>query len=159
MDRIHLVGGGIPAVPDAFLASLRAYDPTLLVRWNQPPSFSKRQPGFVIEQCIRHLAPGSEHSHVCQRSYVMTCRAADGSMLPLGDAILNEIKRRDVTKAGFGPEDHARFCRANHETLMTQRAKIERDQAEAVRHASRLNRRQLLQAIRLMGKHDLRVNQ
>jgi hypothetical protein len=159
MDRIKLVGGGQPAVPESFRAKLKALDPNLCVRWNQPPAFSKRPPRFVIEQCVKHHAAGTEHDHTCERLYVMLVQGPDGSMAGLGDWVLDEIKRRDVQRSGYGPDDLARFCRDNQTEVLAQRAKMEKDQEESVRHASKFNRRQLCRALTLMGRHDLRVNQ
>lgn len=159
MDRIKLIGGGQPAIPADFKAKLRALDPSLLVRWNQPPEFSKRPPRFVIEQCIGHHGPTAEHTHVCQRLYVFLVQDSDGNMAQLGDWVLEEIKRRDVQRAGYGPNDLERFCRDNQQEVLAQRAKIEADQADAVKHASKFNRRQLIHALDLMGRHSLEVNQ
>lgn len=160
MDRIELIGGGSPSVPDWFRIRLRELDPTLLVRWNQPPPFSRRPARFVIEQCVRHHASTSEHNHLCERIYVLQCQDDEGAMMPLGEAVLNEIKRRDVAAAGYGPDDLARFCADNQALVLAEREKIDQAQTDAVKHASRFNRRQLLHAITLMGRHDVcRVNQ
>jgi hypothetical protein len=160
MDRILLIGGGAPAVPESFRQRLHALDPTLLVRWNQPPKGSRRPARFMIEQCVRHHGEAvTDHSHLCERIYVFQCQNPDGTMMPLDDAVLEEIKKRDVMQSGYGPNDLARFCKDHQDLVMDQRRKIEEEQADAVKHASRFNRRQLLQAITLMGRHSLEVNQ
>jgi len=137
-----------PSVSESFKAQLRSYDPTLCVMWN-----SKKM-RFVVQQCVEHHAPGGEHTHLCQRIYVLLAQASDGTMLPLGDTVMNAIRARDVTKAGYGPTDLQRWIgdRNNEETKV--REKIDRDQTDAVKHASRFNRRQLLSAfnkLNMMG--------
>lgn len=160
MDRITLVGGGRPAIPEGFRERLRALDPTLCVRWNQPPPWSKKPPRFIIEQCVKHYAIGAEHDHTCQRLYVFLVQDAEGGMMPLGDAVLEEIKSRDVQRAGYGPNDLDRFIREHQEQLDANREQITAAQADSVRHASRFNRRQLLKAVHLIQQHDVcRINQ
>lgn len=156
VDRIQLTGrDAAPTVSEQFKKQLRALDPTLCVRWNQPPAFSKRPPRFVIEQCVRHHAAGTEHDHTCQRIYVLICQDADGCMLPLGETVLEEIRARDVTKAGYGPNDLKKFCDDNQALVLAERKKMEQDQEDSIRHASKFNRRHLLRAVNLMGQHDV----
>jgi len=154
INRILVPGqtGEAPAISDAFRQRLRETDPDLCVAWN---SIKKR---FVIEQCVKHLSGTVEHSHVCDRLYVLMVQDEDGCMLPLGDKVIEMIKARDVSKLGYGPNDLNRF-----QTDIKNAAKeeIERRQKAgeaAIRYGSRHNRRQLLQAIHLVQQHNLTPN-
>jgi len=155
VNRVVLVGGdsAAPNVPESFRESLRAYDPDLLVSWNP---FKRR---FVIEQCVRHYAPTSEHTHVCQRLYVCMAQDDDGTMIPLGDRVIEMVKAKDTRRAGYGPQDLARFLRNQREIIQKDREERERKMGEVIREGSRDNRRQLRKALHLIQQHDLRVNQ
>lgn len=76
-------------------------------------------------------------------------------MMPLGDKVLEEIKLRDVQQAGYGPNDLKKFCDDNQALVLAERKKMEQDQEDSIRHASKFNRRQLLRAVTLMGHHDV----
>lgn len=141
-----------PAIPESFVRQLRQYDPTLLVAWNQ---IKKRH---VIEQCVRHLSPGPEHSHLCDRNFVVMAQDDEGVMLPLGDAVIDKIKAADVSRAGFGPDDLAKFLSSQKEVLKADRADRDKKMTEAFKHGSRFNKRQLLHAKHLIDQHDLRPN-
>ena len=153
MDRIQIIGDTTPAISQGFRDKLRAQDPTLTVSWN----WKKRR--FVIEQCVRHHASTAEHNHLCERIYVLLVQDPDGGMLALGDHVLEEIRRRDIHRAGYGPNDLGRFTRDMQAKLEDHQQKIDAAQADAVHHASRVNRRQLLRAISMMQNHSLEVNQ
>lgn len=152
-DRITIIGGGAPSIPENFRTALRALDPSLLVTWNP----GKRR--FVIEQCVQHLAPTTEHTHLCGRVYVYLVQDPEGNMMGLGDAVLQEIRRRDVSRSGYGPDDLQKWTRDMQTQLDAARERIEKQQADSVHHASRFNRRQLLRAIHLMQQHSMQVNQ
>lgn len=141
-----------PAIPESFRAQLRQYDPDLLVAWNH---IKKR---FVIEQCVQH-AGGPEHTHVCGRNFVVLAQDDDGVMLPLGDRVMEKIKAADVTRAGYGPEDLAKFLKDQKAVLAADRKDREQKSRDAVTHGSRFNRRQLLKAKHLIDQHNLTVNQ
>lgn len=142
-----------PAIPESFLESLRQYDRSLLVAWNH---IRKR---FVIEQCTEHYADGNAHSHLCRRIFVLMAQDDEGVMLPLGDRVMDKIRAADVSKAGYGPNDLAKFLADQKLVLKKDHDDREAAMADAVRHGSKLNRRQLLKAIHLMQQHNLTVNQ
>lgn len=141
-DQITLVTDDFtgPSVPENFLRNLQTYDPSLLVRWNH------KKMRFVIEQCTRHYAQGVGHNHLCERIYVMLVQDPDGCMMSLGDAVIEQIKKRDVTKQGYGPEGLARWTADRAREDAEVRADIERKQDDAIKHCSRFSRRQLLDA-------------
>ena len=140
-DKITLVTNDYsgPAIPEQFERNLRAYDPTLLVRWN----YKKMR--FVIEQCVEHHGP-AEHNHLCARIYVLLCQDPEGCMMSLGDAVMNMLRVRDVSKAGYGPNDLKQWIGDANAKDEAVRAGIEKKQAEAVKHASSYGRRQLIRA-------------
>jgi hypothetical protein len=142
-----------PAIPESFVAQLRQYDPTLLVAWN---GIRKR---FVIEKCDQHLSGVEAHTHLCRRSFVVMAQDDDGVMMPLGDRVMDKIRAADVTNAGYGPDDLARFLADQKAVFKKYREDIDAKSADAIRHGSRINKRQLLKAIHLIQQHDLRVNQ
>lgn len=142
-----------PAIPDSFRRQLRQYDPSLLVAWNE---IKKR---FVIEQCVKHLSPGPEHSHICDRLFVALAQDDEGVMLPLGDKMMDKIKAADVTRAGYGPNDKSRFLADQKKILAADREDRDRKTDDAFKHGSRFNRRQLLKAKHLIDQHNLTVNQ
>lgn len=152
---IHIVGDAAPAISAEFKARLKAFDPLLCVSWNR----LRRR--FVIEQCIAHHAPTSEHSHLCERIYVLLVESPEGTMLGLGDHVFTELRARDVRNAGYTEDARGRenFLRDAANACERSQRKIEADQADAVRHCSRSNRRQLSRAIHLMQQHSLNVNQ
>lgn len=156
VNRVVLVGnsqGGAPAVSDAFRQMLRGYDPDLLVSWN---SLKRR---FVIEQCVRHYAATSEHTHVCQRLYVLMAQDEAGVMVPLGEKVMDMIREKDTRKAGYGPGDLARFLRDQRRVIEADREDRSKKMGEVIRYGSRHNRAQLRKALHLIQQHDLRVNQ
>ena len=142
-----------PAIPESFIAQLRQYDSTLLVAWN---SIKNR---FVIEKCDEHYAEGPAHSHLCRRSYVLMAQDDEGVMLPLGDHVMDKIRAADVTRAGYGPDDLAKFLADQKAVLKKDHEDRDKKMRDAVRHGSKLNRRQLLRAIHLIQQHNLTVNQ
>jgi hypothetical protein len=154
INRIVLPGQTLegPAIPESFLLQLRQYDPSLLVAWNQ---IKKR---FVIEQCVQHLSPGPEHSHVCNRNFVVMAQDDEGVMLPLGDAVMDKIKAADVSRAGFGPDDLEAFLKSQKKILKADQENREKKVDDAFKHGSRFNKRQLLKAKHLIDQHDLRPN-
>lgn len=141
-DRIKIIGGGSegPAIPESFVRQLREYDRTLLVQWNPVKN------RFVVQQCIKHHAPTEAHNHLCERIYVFLCQDSEGCMMGLGDAVMNAIKARDVTKAGYGPEHLQKWIDDRTEEDMKNRERIAVRQADVIRHCSRFNRRQILGA-------------
>jgi hypothetical protein len=147
MDKITLVTDDFsgPKVSEKFLADLKRYDSTLLVRWN----YKKMR--FVIEQCIRHHAPTAEHSHICERIYVLLVQDSDGGMMALHSGVIEQIKARDVTQAGYGPNDVHKFIADANEIERKAREKIDRDQSDAVRHCSRDGRAQVIRAFNMLN--------
>lgn len=83
----------------------------------------------------------------------------EGQYAPLSDRVLEEIKARDVAKAGYGPDDLRRFCADMDRIDRENRSQIETKMAESVKFCSRDNRIQLRKAIHLMQQHSLAVNQ
>jgi hypothetical protein len=152
---VQIVGGGRPAIPEGFRRRLHEQDRTLLVSWHE------KRHRWLIEQCIGpHLPDGSgDHTHLCGRIYVYMVQDENRLYLPLGDHVLEELRRRDVSRLGYGPENADDFIRAMNQVDEANKAKIEADMADSVKHASRFNRRQLLQAVRLLQTHSLEVNQ
>lgn len=147
-DKITLVTDDFtgPAISETFKRELRALDPTLLIRWNP------RRMRFVIEQCTEHHAPGPEHDHLCARIYVLLVQDPEGGMMSPSSATLEQIKARDVTKAGYGPGDLQRWTKERADEDAETRKTIERKQREAVKHASAYGRRQLLQAFQKLSR-------
>lgn len=141
-DQITLVTDDFsgPAIPESFERQLRALDPTLLVRWN-----GKRM-RFVIEQCVGHHANGPQHSHLCERIYVFLVQDPEGAMMPLGEVVITKIRARDVTRAGYGPEDLHRWTAERADEDKQNKERIKQQQNDAVRHCTRFNRRQVLKA-------------
>jgi hypothetical protein len=154
INRIVLPGQSseAPAIPESFREQLRQYNPTLLVAWNH---IKKR---FAIEQCVKHLSPGPEHSHVCDRLFVVLAQDDEGVMLPLGDAVMNKIKAADVSRAGYGPDDLENFLKSQKLILKADQDNREKKVDDAFKHGSRFNKRQLLKAKHLIDQHDLRPN-
>ena len=141
-DKITLVTDDFsgPKVSEKFLSDLKAYDPTLLVRWNS------RKMRFVVEQCTTHHAPTAEHSHLCERIYVLLVQDPEGGMMGLHSGVIEQIKARDVTKAGFGPDDLHKWTKLHADNDEKVRADIDRKQSEAIKHASAYGRAQLIKA-------------
>jgi len=147
-DRITLVTNDFsgPKIPEKFLSDLKDLDPTLLVRWND------RKRRFTIEQCTRHHASPEGHNYLCERIYVLLVQDPEGGMMGLGDAVLDMIRARDVTKVGYGPERLRKFQLDMQRIDEENRALIDRKQTEAIKACSRDNRRQLLKAFRLLSR-------
>ena len=155
INRIVLPGASseAPAVPEGFREKLRQYDPSLLVSWN---TFRKR---FVIEQCIQHLAPTAEHTHICRRIYVLLVQDGEGCMMPLGEKVMEMIAARDTQKAGYGPNDLARFIADSRKKRREHYDAIDRHMNQTMHDATKDGRRQLLKAAHLIQQHSLEVNQ
>jgi len=144
--------GEAPAISDAFRERLRQLDPDLCVAWN----YVKKR--FVIEQCVKHLSGTAEHSHVCDRNYVLMVQDEDGCMMSLGEKVIEMVKARDVSRLGYGPNDLARF-QTDIKAAAKEEIKRREEAGESViRYASRHNRRQLLSAIHLIQQHNLTPN-
>lgn len=141
-DQITLVTNDYsgPTIPESFKQQLRSYDPTLHVEWNS------RKMRFVIQQCVQHHAPTSDHNYLCERIYVLLVQDPEGCMMSLGEAVMNMIKARDVTKAGYGPNDREKWIADRNAEEIVEKQRIDAAQADAVKHASRFSRRQLLSA-------------
>lgn len=153
-NRIVITDGGRLTVSEEFKVKLHAFDPKLTVSWND---LKQR---FVIEMCEQHLSGLTEHNHLCRRSYVWLVQdEEDGSMLPLGEHVLDKLRSIDNERKGYGPEDAAAFIRDFKANDKSIRDKISRDQSDAVKHASRMNRIQLRKALHLIQQHSLEVNQ
>lgn len=154
INRILLPGqqSEAPSVPEGFREKLRQYDPTLCVSWN---TFKKR---FVIEQCVRHNSDTAEHTHVCLRNYVLLVQDPEGCMLGLGEKVIEMIAQRDVTKAGYGPDDLDRFIRDMRNKRQEHYQKTERKMDQVIGEGARDNRRQLLKAVHLIQQHNLTPN-
>lgn len=90
---------------------------------------------------------------------MLLVESEDHGYAPLADRVLEEIKARDVSKAGYGPEDWQRFCADMDRIDQANRSQIETKMAETVKECSKDNRRQLRKAIHLMQQHSLAVNQ
>lgn len=72
--------------------------------------------------------------------------------MPLGDAVMNQIKARDVSRAGYGPEDLQKFLAMGNRLEEQDTAERKRKSDEAVELCSRDNRRQLLRAFRMLDR-------
>lgn len=154
INRIVLPGEQTeaPAIPESFREMLRKYDPDLLISWN---TFRKR---FVIEQCVQHLSGRPEHTHICRRNYVVIVQDGEGSMVPLGEGVIQMIAERDNQRRGYGPQDLARFIRDRREERDSVTRKGYDAGRDAIKHATRDGRRQLLKAAHLIQQHSLEVN-
>lgn len=155
INRIVLPGEETeaPAVPDSFREMLRKYDPDLFVTWN---TARKR---FVIEQCVRHLSGRPEHTHLCQRNYVVIVQDDEGCMVSLGEKVIQMIAERDNARKGFGPGDLERFLAERRNERDSLLEKVHAKGSDSIRHATRDGRRQLLKAAHLIQQHSLEVNQ
>lgn len=152
-NRIITISSAAPAIPEGFIRSLRAYDPSLHIQWHKP------RHRFVIVKCMEHFAPRPEHDHTCRNEYV--CLAQDETtreMIPLGDKVMDIIRARDVTRLGYGPGDAEKFCKVAADADEDNRKRIERAQVSAMRYAGRHNRSQLAKAAHLMMKEGVTVS-
>lgn len=148
-NRITILSSEAPAIPESFIRSLRGYDPKLHVQWNP-----KRR-RFTILVCTQHLAPTEMHTHICRSEYVFLCQTDDGELLPLSDAVIDEIRRRDVSRAGYGPTDARRFCADAEFARITNDEEIARQQRQIMTDNTRDNKRQLRKAYDLIQRHDM----
>jgi len=101
MGEVVVVGDLNRTAPEDFKAKLRAFDPDLLVLYDV------RRRCWKIEQCIRHLAPTAEHSHICDRIYVWLVRTPEGDFLGLDDNwdwIREQLCAMDTRAQGFSPD-------------------------------------------------------
>lgn len=146
-DKITLVTNDFtgPAIPEQFLRDLRSYDPSLHVEWNC------KKMRFVIQQCIKHHAPTSTHNHLCERIYVLLVEDSEHCMMALGSGVMERIRARDVSRAGYGPDDRERWIADRNAEEQKAQEKIKADQRDVVRHCSRDGRRQLLRAFNALS--------
>lgn len=154
-DLIQCIGDDGIRTPDpSFVARLKAFDSDLTASWN------KLKNRWTIYQCIEHHPLSGEHSHLCRRTYVWLCQDEEGTMIPLGDYVMNRLAemRRNSSQWGEGEVALQRFKRhvANVEAEM--KAKRERDMADISNHNRKFNKRQLEQVRHLMQQHDMRPN-
>lgn len=80
-------------------------------------------------------------------------------MMPLGENVIQMIAARDVTKAGYGPDDLHRWIGDRNTEEEDKATEIKAKQDDAIKHASLFNRRQLLQAFNLISRHNMEINQ
>ncbi len=149
MNRIVIVGESTPSEPVEFKARLRRFDASLTVSWNR----LRRR--WVIEQCVEHLSPTREHTHICRRVYVWLVQGDAGEMLPLGEHVFAKLAAMDTWRQGYGPEPKhlERWRRDRADEDEKAREKQEEKMAEVVREASRDARGQLLTAKDLLLRH------
>ncbi len=150
---ITVIGDAIPAAPETFLRRMRQLDPSLHLSWNG------RKHKWLIEQCIEHHAAGALHDHTCRRVYVYLVQAENGDPMPLSERVLDKLKEIDTQRQGYGPDRLEAWRRDRMNEQLELEARRNEEMRDAIRHSSRYNRRQLLRAVTLMGRHDLRVNQ
>jgi hypothetical protein len=101
MGELLVVGDVHRVAPEDFKARLRAFDPDLLV------TYDLRRHRWKIEQCVLHLAPGAEHSHVCDRVYVWLVQSSEGDFVGLDnwDRIREQLRSMDTRAQGFSPDE------------------------------------------------------
>ena len=86
---IQILGNSTPSIPEAFQARLQAFDKDLMVCWHQPP-ISRQAGRWKIERCVKHH--GLQHSHLCERVYILMCQDDEGTPMPLGDWVFTKLR-------------------------------------------------------------------
>lgn len=105
---IQVCGSETPSFPEAFNRKLQELDPDLWVVWHHPPTWPATRSGvWKIEQCIKHNGGyrgngKPEHTHVCQRIYVLMVQDEDGTPQPLGEHVLNKLREMRANSESFG---------------------------------------------------------
>jgi len=156
---VVLVGEQIPSVPVDFQRRLAAFDKDLYVVWHKSP-YSKQPGRWKIERCIRHFG-GKEHSHVCERVYILMCEDADGTPKPLGEWVLDELRagRQRWEALGGDTERGVRNALAESNRVEQElQAKREAASEDMIKYNQKDKRFQFNKLIDLIARHDMRPN-
>jgi hypothetical protein len=155
MGELLIVGDTQREAPEEFKRKLRAFDPDLLV------AYDLRRHRWKIEQCVRHLAPGVEHSHVCDRVYVWLVQTPEGDYLGLDnwEGIREKLCAMDTRAQGFSPDEKGLERYRAELTYEEERARQKRNEEMAkvpglMWRDNKLTRNRL---IRLLDKHGIEV--
>lgn len=133
-----------PTIPESFIRGLRDLDKGLVVYWNR---FKNR---FVVDRCIK----GDYHTHdsSCERTNVLICEDEDHMFMMPCQRILDRIKAMDAwTK--YGTAENQRKARENGKAEWDQ--KNTADIKEGFRLAAIDDKRQILEALTLIQRHDV----
>lgn len=155
MSELVVIGDTRREAPEDFKQKLRAFDPDLLV------TYDVRRHRWKIEQCVLHLAPGAEHSHVCDRVYVWLLQTDEGDYLSLEnwDGIRDKLRSIDTRAQGYAPDEKGlERYRADsaYKTELAQR-KRESDMAQVPRLYWKDNWLTHNRLIRQLDKHGIDV--
>lgn len=157
---IIVMGDENPSVPNAFQASLRAFDPDLYVTWHRPPS--SRKPGrWKIERCTRHRPDGGPHNHICVRTYILMVQDEEGTPMPLGDWVFNKLRemRHNWEALGGDSERGVRNALAESDRIEKElEAKRRAASDDMIRHNAKDKRVQINRLYDLVARHDMRPN-
>lgn len=133
-----------PTVPESFIRGLRNLDPGLVVYWNR---FKNR---FVIDRCIN----GGDHTHDagCARTNILICEDDDKMFMMPCQRILDRIEGMDAWEK-YGSAEKQREVRENAKAEWDQKNTAE--VKENFRLAAIDDKRQILQALTLIQRHDV----
>lgn len=164
---IILVGDQVPSAPTSFEERLQKYDKDLVLTWHKPPHWKRSRPGvWKVEQCVRHFGGMRsnglpEHTHVCQRVYVMVIQDEDGTPIPLGDHVIEKLQAMRAYSESFGGQTErglVNFIRNSDsidEELASKRAAAAED---LMAHNRRYHRVQMNRIFNMIQQHDMRPN-
>lgn len=164
---IIVMGESTPSFPEDFQRKLQAFDKDLLLSWHRPPHWPRHRRGvWKVEMCLQHngqfYADGRpQHDHVCNRSYVLMCQDEEGTPMPLGEWIFEQLgkMRRNSEKYGGQTERGLRnFIQDSNSIDDTLKAKREEASQEVTAYNRKDKRVQFNRLIHLIEQHDLRPN-
>jgi len=156
---IVVLGEPTPSFPEDFQRRLQTLDSSLLVVWHKPPFVTK--PGrWKIERCIQHNG-GAQHSHVCNRVYILMCQDSDGTPMPLGDWVFDKLRemRQNWEAMGGDTERGVRNALAASDRIEQEMGtKREAAREDMIRYNRKDKRVQFNRLLTLVERHDMRPN-
>lgn len=163
---IKVLGETVPSFPEDFNRRLQAFDRDLWITWHVSPVARNRPGCWKIEMCTRHRSAfwpdgKPQHSHLCERVYVMMVQDEEDTPLPLGDHVVAKLSEmRSYTESFGGQTERGRenFIRHSNTVDETLAEKREAAAEDVKTHNSRFNRRQLRKLADLVAQHDMRPN-
>ncbi len=140
-------------IPEWFSKGLHDIDPSLIVYWNH------LRGRWIIDRCTaageKHTA-NHQHGPECPTTNVKVVQDEAGEYMPLCQDVLDWFREHELWDEATTIDQHLLNLRNKDKAYQ---AKLKQERRDNTRHATRSNKRQLLQMFHLIQQHDLKVNQ
>ncbi len=162
-----MLGESTPTFPEEFQRKLQDFDRDLLITWHRPPHWPRSRRGvWKVERCANHhagfdLSGRPQHTHVCERVYVLMCQDEEGTPMPLGEWIFEKLRemRQNWERLGGNTERGIRNALAESDAIEKElEAKREASSADMIAYNQKDKRLQINKFTHLIQQHDMRPN-